>query len=238
VSHAEPQARSLKYETSPRLERPKFKTLSRPERYRRPISRCSSSSASVRDFHLESRVHVGFQAKGLDRFGVWGAMTMGAPAGGRSVCGGPPKPIAAVGSCPRHARRGTLDYAVGLGLRRLCRRFGLGAVVCRSVLVWLACFRCLGDDSRECGALLSQGGAALALGWNTAAPLGRLDLGSTGRWRVGFGGPPKPITQCCALPGVFWIGSKRWGRACPGFMPLRHRWVFRGVSWLAQGRYV
>jgi hypothetical protein len=39
------------------------------------------------------------------------------------------------------------------------------------------------------GGPFTQGGAALALGWNTAAPLDRLDLGSTGRCLVRFGAP-------------------------------------------------
>jgi hypothetical protein len=44
------------------------------------------------------------------------------------------------------------------------------------------------------GAQFTQGGAALALGWNTAAPLGRPPMGSPGRWLVGFGGPLKPCS--------------------------------------------
>ena len=45
------------------------------------------------------------------------------------------------------------------------------------------------------GAPFTQGGAALALGWPTAAPLGRLTTGTTRRRTVGFGDPPKPPPQ-------------------------------------------
>jgi hypothetical protein len=45
------------------------------------------------------------------------------------------------------------------------------------------------------GAPFTQGGAALALGWYTSAPLERLDTGSTGRWPVSFGGLPKPLPE-------------------------------------------
>jgi len=37
--------------------------------------------------------------------------------------------------------------------------------------------------------------AACAVGPFTAASLGRMRIGSTGRWPVGLGGPPKPPTE-------------------------------------------
>jgi len=41
----------------------------------------------------------------------------------------------------------------------------------------------------------AQCGAARAVGLLTAASLGRMRIGSTGRWPVGLGGPRKPPTQ-------------------------------------------
>jgi len=45
-----------------------------------------------------------------------------------------------------------------------------------------------------------QCGAARAVGPFTAAPLRRMRIGSTGRWPVGFGGPPKPPTHLRPSP--------------------------------------
>jgi len=46
----------------------------------------------------------------------------------------------------------------------------------------------------------TQCSAAGAVGRLTAAPLRRMRIGSTGRWPVGFGGPPKPPSQLTAPP--------------------------------------